>query len=181
MEALAAYLDAKYPIGNFNKQDFYSPEEIQSLIHIIETAPAKYNVLVKNLSEADLTKTYRDGSWNVRQLIHHVADIQLLHFLRMKKALTEPDYKDVTLILMDEWVKTPDGIRAPIEDSLVMFEGITKRHVYLLKSLTDENLKIEYFHPVRKYIINQAQALAMTAWHVQHHYAHIEVAIKKND
>ena len=179
METLIEYSDAKYPIGNFNKQDSYSQQEIDSLISIIETAPAKYENLVQNLSPENLNNTYRQGSWNIRQLIHHVADIQMLHFFRMKKALTEPDYKDVTLINMDEWVKTPDGIGAPLEDSLIMFAGITKRYVFLLKSLTEENLKVEYYHPVRKFHINQAQATAMSAWHVQHHYAHIKIALGK--
>ncbi len=90
-----------------------------------------------------------------------------------EKALTEPDYKDVTLINMDAWVKTPDAIEAPIEDSIMMFKGITKRYVFLLKSLTGESLKLEYYHPVRKYYINQAQAMEMSAWHVRHHFAHI--------
>ncbi|GAB3891660.1 bacillithiol transferase BstA [Larkinella knui] len=167
----------KYPIGPFTAQETYSPEELRHLIAIIEPMPARYRELVENRSPEDLAKTYREGSWTVQQLIHHVSDIQLLHFLRMKKALTEPDYEVVTLINMDAWVATPDSIAAPIADSLVSFDGLTRRYVYLMKSLTDEQLAIKYFHPVRKLWFTQAQAIAMSAWHVQHHLAHINLAL----
>ena len=167
----------RYPIGPFVTQNTYSTGELAQLIHIIETSPAQYRQLVENLSPADLAKTYREGSWTVHQLIHHVADIQLVHFFRMKKALTEPDYKVITLIDMNAWVHTADATEAPIADSLVLFDGVTRRYVYLAKSLTEPMLAITYYHPVREIMINQAQALAMTAWHVQHHLAHIKLAL----
>lgn len=167
----------KYPIGPLTTQETYTPQELERLIAIVEGMPTRYRELVEHLSPEELAKTYREGSWTVQQLIHHVSDIQLLHFLRMKKALTEPDYEIVTLINMDAWVATPDSLTAPIEDSLVSFDGITRRYVYLLKSLTDEQLAIKYFHPVRKLWFSQAQAIAMSAWHTQHHLAHIKLAL----
>lgn len=177
MKNLADLNSLKFPIGPFEKKDNYTPDELRELISINETAPGKYRRIVENLSPEDLLKTYREGSWNIRQLVHHVADIQLLHYLRMKKALTELNYDEVTLIDMDGWAKTADGIVAPVEDSLIMFEGINKRYVFLLKSLDDAALKIKYYHPIRKYMINQTQAIAMSAWHVDHHLAHIKIAL----
>lgn len=169
--------DRKYPIGPFVAQDTYSADELAHLIRIIENSPAQYRQLVENLSPADLAKTYREGSWTVHQLVHHVADIQFVHFFRMKKALTEPDYKVITLIDMNAWAHTPDAVEAPIDDSLLLFEGVTKRYMYLAKSLTEPMLAIDYYHPVRQIMLTQAQALAMTAWHVQHHLAHIKLAL----
>lgn len=140
--------------------------------------PAAYKALSGSLTIQDLLKTYRPGSYNIRQLIHHVADIQLLHFLRMKRAVTEPGYKEVTLIDMDGWANTSDGANAPVDDSIIMLEGITKRYVHLIESLSDEQLNIAYFHPVRAFDINQMQAVAMSAWHLKHHLAHIHLALK---
>ncbi|MBD2699180.1 DinB family protein [Spirosoma sp. BT702] len=170
--------DRRYPIGPFVTQDTYSADELANLIIIIENSPATYRQLVENLSPDDLVKTYREGSWTVQQLVHHVADIQLLHFLRMKKALTEPDYENVTLINMNGWVDTADSLEAPIADSLLMFESITRRYVWLAKSLTEDQLAITYYHTVRQRSFTQAQALAMSAWHVQHHLAHIKLALE---
>jgi hypothetical protein len=170
--------DLQYPIGNFTKKDHYTTGEIETMITEIAASPAKYQSLVSTLTEADLLKTYREGSWNIKQLVHHVADIQMLHFLRMKKALTEKDGLEATLINMDGWAETTDGKAAPVEDSLLMLEGITKRYVFLLKTLGEDALQISYYHPLRGYHITQAQAIAMSAWHLQHHLAHIELALK---
>lgn len=167
----------KYPIGFFNYKETYSPEELNQFITILETIPDSYRLLVENLTPEELTKTYREGSWTIHQLIHHVCDIQFVHFFRMKKALTEPDYEVVTLINMDAWVQTPDSKTAPIEDSLQAFASISRRYVYLMKSLTEEQLAIKYYHPVRKIWFNQAQAMAISAWHTQHHLAHIKLAL----
>lgn len=167
----------RYPIGPFTSQETYSSAEVAQLIEIISKSPDEYRRLTENLAEQDLAKTYRDGSWTVQQLVHHVSDIALVHFLRMKMALTEADYKTVTLINMNGWASTPDGVSAPIADSLTLLEGVTRRYVYLAKSLTEPMLNISYYHPVRQMHINQAQALAMSAWHVQHHLAHIRLAL----
>lgn len=167
----------KYPIGPFSPQDNYSPEELTQLIARIESSPAQYRQLVETLSDEELAKTYREGSWTVQQLVHHVADIQFVHFLRMKKALTEPDYTVITLIDMNAWATTPDAVNAPVTDSLLLLEGVTRRYMYLAKSLTESQLAISYIHPLRQRTFTQAQALAMSAWHVQHHLAHIKLAL----
>lgn len=167
----------KFPIGPFAAQDTYTTNELAQLIATIDASPDQYRQLVENASADELRKTYREGSWTVRQLVHHVADIQFVHFLRLKKALTEPDYKEVTLINMNGWAETPDSTEAPVADSLLLLEGVTRRYVYLAKSLTEEQLSLSYYHPVRQRSYTQAQALAMTAWHVQHHLAHIKLAL----
>lgn len=167
----------KFPIGTFQKKDEYSVEQIASLIADIEKAPSLYREIASGLSSDDLNKSYRPGSWNIRQLIHHVADIQLLHYFRMKKALTEPDGKEAVLINMDDWAKTPDSLCEPIEDSLITLDGLTKRYVYIMRALTEKELAIEYFHPVRKTTFTQAQAIAISAWHLKHHLAHIKIAL----
>ena len=172
-------LDRKYPIGPFVSPSTSSPADILARIDIIGQSTARYQDLADSLSPADLTKTYRDGSWTIGQLIHHVADIQLVHFFRMKKALTEPDYTSVTLIDMNAWVNTPDSSStAPLADSMLMLDGINRRYVRLANSLDETQLAIQYYHPVRQIWINQAQALAMSAWHVQHHLAHIKLALE---
>lgn len=173
--------ELKFPTGPFVKKENYSVEEIGDLIKEIETAPELYGKLTEKLTEADLNKVYRPGSWNIRQLVHHVADIQMLFFLRTKRALTEKNENETTVILMDGWAETADGKSAPIMDSLQMLEGITKRYVYLLRSLSPEQLQKRYYHPVREYYISQAEAIAMSAWHLRHHYAHIQLALNRSD
>ncbi|MCD0487477.1 DinB family protein [Pedobacter sp. MC2016-14] len=167
----------KFPIGPFFKKDEYSSNELKVLIEEIERAPVAYKRLSEFFTEDNLSKTYRPGGWNVKQLIHHVADIQMLHFFRMKRAITEADYTEVTLVDIDGWANTKDGLNAPVEDSLLMLEGITKRYIYLIRSLSERELALSYYHPVRAFDINQKQAIAMSAWHLSHHLAHVKLAL----
>ncbi|MCE7066320.1 DinB family protein [Dyadobacter sp. CY326] len=171
--------DRKYPIGPFALQEDYTKEEIGNFLEIIKTSAAKYRELVQNLEEESLSKTYREGSWNVRQLAHHVADIALLHYFRMKKAVTEPDYNDVTLINMDAWAVTSDSLEMPVADSLNILEGTNQRYFYFASGLDEEDFAKTYFHPVRKIWLNQKHALAMSVWHLQHHLAHIKLALER--
>jgi hypothetical protein len=171
--------DRKFPIGPFVKQEDYSGEDSDTILRQIETAPAAYRQLIQNLQEADLSKTYRDDSWNVRQLVHHVSDIQYLHYLRMKKAITEPGHNEMTLIDMNAWSLTPDALSAPVEDSLLALEGITKRYVFLARTLSEEQLALRYYHPVRQLWFNQKDALAMSSWHLRHHLGHLKWALDK--
>lgn len=166
----------KYPIGPFSIRQQISEAELEELVRTIESAPAKYRAITRDLTESDLKKTYRPGSWNVQQLVSHVADISLLHLFRMKKALTE-DYKEATQINMDGWANTADGRSSPIADSLDMFEAITKKQVHLIRSLDPKQLNIAYYHPVRKFDIDQKNAISMSAWHVRHHLEHIRIAL----
>ncbi|MGC1242229.1 MAG: DinB family protein [Chryseosolibacter sp.] len=167
----------KFPIGPFTAQENINESELDAMINTIASAPADYRAITKGLAANDLKKTYREGGWNVQQLVNHVADMQLLHFFRMKKALTEADYKEITLVNMDAWAHTSDGLSSPIADSLDMFEGITKRFVHLMRSLNEQQQAIAYYHPVRKIMLNQKQAISMSAWHVKHHLAHLGIAL----
>lgn len=178
MQATDQLNQLRFPIGPFVAPENISHAELHALIDIVEAAPAKYRDLTAKLSESDLRKTYRDGAWTVQQLVNHVADMQLLHFFRMKRALTESDYKEITLVNIEGWANTPDGLNATVADSLHMFEGITKRFVHLMRSLNETQHEIAYYHPIRKTMLNQKQAIAMSAWHVRHHLEHIKIALK---
>lgn len=167
----------KFPIGPFAARENIGDSELNKMIDTIAAAPGKYAKALQNLSQGDLQKTYREGSWNVQQLIQHVADMQLLHYFRMKKALTDPEYKEVTLVNIDGWANTSEGPASPVEDSLAMFDAITRRFVQLMRSLNEAQKEIAYFHPVRKSWLNQKNAIAMTAWHVEHHLEHIRLAL----
>lgn len=168
----------KYPIGPLHIKDNYNRQELMVFTTKIANSPADYFDIAQGLNEVDLRKHYRAGSWNVRQLFHHVADIQMLHFLRMKKALTEDGEQNTVIILMDKWAETADGKESDIDDSLQMLDAITKRYVQLIRSIDDVQLLKKYFHPQRGYTISQAQAIAMSAWHLQHHLGHIKIAIE---
>jgi uncharacterized damage-inducible protein DinB len=166
----------QYPIGRFSPQADYAAEEIQAMIRRLEEIPDTFTHLLAGCSEAHLAKTYRPGSWNIRQLVHHVADLHLLYYLRMKKALTEPE-ATATLIDMNSWAELPDARQAPVAGSLLLLEGVNERFIYFLQRLDEAAWNKAYYHASRQIHLSLKQTLYMALWHASHHLAHIELAL----
>ena len=78
-------IDRQYPIGRFILKEDYTKEELENFLEVISSSASKYRLLTENLGNEDLAKTYREGSWNIRQLVHHVSDIAFIHYFRLKK------------------------------------------------------------------------------------------------
>ena len=170
----------KYPIGKFDCPSNITSEIQQAWISILEHFPNRFENLVKNLSEKQLSTPYRPDGWTVRQTIHHVYDSHHNAYMRFKWALTEAT---PTIKVYDEkaWAETPDAKDAPIELSLTAISALHAKWVYLIKGLSQEQLQKEFHHPARNRNYSLAEMVGSYAWHSNHHYAHIETLMKKEN
>jgi DinB superfamily len=167
----------QYPVGKWSPKEITDYQEIKNLAAEILKYAAQYRTLTKNLDNKQLAKKYREGSWTIRQLVHHVADSHLFHYLRLKHALTE-DKPVGVLGKINDWAEMADYTEGPIEDSLLMIESVHRRYVILFESLSEEVYDRSYFHPFRQLYLTIPQSLDMIVWHLRHHLAHIEIALK---
>lgn len=167
----------QYPVGKWSSKDHYSSEKIEQNIADILDYALKYTELTQHLSEENLEKTFREGSWTIRQLVHHVADTHLWHFIRIKQALTEENPVGV-VGNVSAFSALPDSAKAPIEDSLQMIESTHKRYAYVFSNIPVIDYGRTYYHPFRQINVTLPQALDMTVWHAKHHLGHIEIALK---
>ncbi len=71
-----------------------------------------------------------------------------------------------------------DYATAPIESSLLMFEGVQQRFSALLKTMSEEDFKRTYIHPEYNKIVALSEATQLYAWHGMHHVAQIEGIFK---
>lgn len=167
-------MDNRYPIGQFDCPNEVKEKDIQMWIKEISTLPSRLNVLAASLDELKLTKTYREDSWNVRQLIHHIVDSHLNGYMRMKLALTEEN-PVVKTYEESEWAKLTD-YEMPVKVSLQLLESLHERWTYLLENLTATQLQRTYQYPdgVKMRI---EQSIALYAWHGNHHFVHIQQAL----
>ena len=168
----------KYPIGAFVPPSSISTEDINEWINVLETFPEKLSNLVKDFSEATLQTCYRPNGWTVKQVIHHLADSHHNSYTRFKWALTE-DKPIIKAYDEVRWAELFDSKTAPIQLSLVHLKAIHAKLVYLLKGLTEDELNRSFIHPETKKEISLKLNIATYAWHSNHHYAHIEQALKK--
>ncbi|MEC5423249.1 putative metal-dependent hydrolase [Virgibacillus sp. C22-A2] len=169
-------MDVRYPIGKLQVPEKVTLENIQEWLKQIETYTIRLRETVDSLSDQELSKTYRDGSWTVHQLVHHIADSQLIMFQRLKLALTDEN-PTVPVFDQDKWAVQPDT-KLPIESSIKILEGINERIVSLGNSLTEEQLDRIFTHQINGKI-TAATKIAKLAWHEEHHLAHIKIALSK--
>lgn len=167
-------MDVKYPIGQLQVPEQVTSENVREWLNQIETYTQRLREVVDGLSDEDLNKTYREGSWNVRQLVHHITDSQLNMYQRLKLALTE---NNPTVPAFDEekWAIQPDT-NLPVESSIKMLEGLNERIVELGKHLTESQLQRIFTHQVNGEV-RVATKIAKLAWHEEHHLAHIQNAL----
>lgn len=166
----------RYPIGKFQAVDEFDLQTVLSHIHTIERLPFKLRQVVESLDTSSLNRQYREGSWNVRQLVHHIADSHMNGYIRTKWALTE---KNPTIKDYDEngWMKLGDSNELPIEVSLRLIESLHERWAYLFRNLEDAQWKRTFIHPEKGDTRTLYQHAGMYAWHGEHHLAHVKKAV----
>lgn len=169
-------MDVKYPIGTLQVPENVTLDHVQEWLKQTGSYTNRLRETVDGLTDEQLAKTYRDGAWNVRQLVHHIADSQLNMYQRLKLALTDdnptvPDFNE------EKWAVQPDT-ELPVESSIQMLEGINTRIVALGHTLTEEQLGRIFTHAVNGEI-KVARKVAKLAWHEEHHLAYIKIALEK--
>ena len=169
-------MDVRYPIGKLQVPEKVTFENIQEWSNEIETYTVRLRENVDALSDEELSKTYREGAWTVRGLVHHIADSQLNMYQRLKLALTD-DNPTVPGFDEEKWAIQPDT-ELPVESSIKMLEGINERIVSLGQSLTEDQLERVFTHQTNGKIA-VATKVAKLAWHEEHHLAHIKIALSK--
>jgi uncharacterized damage-inducible protein DinB len=169
--------DPRFPIGKFHYEGPPAHEQRRKFIDDIEHTPAAIRAAVQGLSPKQLETPYRDGGWNVRQVVHHVPESHMNAYIRYKLALTE-DEPTIKTYAEDRWAKMADVEATPLEVSLALLENLHVRWVILLRSLSEEDWKRTFKHPDLG-LMPLEKNLALYSWHGRHHTAHITELRKK--
>lgn len=162
----------KYPVGKFSVPEKITPELIELCIADIASFPVKLKNEVSNLSESQLDTPYRPGGWTVRQVVHHCADSHMNSLIRFKLALTE-EKPVIKPYFEDRWAELPDTREMEIAPALQLLHGLHRKWVYLLKSLTAEQLQRTFVNPEHNKEYTLSLSISLYAWHCNHHLAHI--------
>lgn len=168
----------KYPIGKFSPKSDYTKEEINEFIRNIEKLPENLKKLLNGIDENDYQKQYREGSWNVKQLVHHIGESHTNAYIRVKLALTE---ENPTIKPYEEnlWIKTEENNLLSASVSIMLVEAIHEKFVCLAKTLDETHLQRTFFHPQSKRTFRICDLLCLYSWHGLHHTAHIKIALGK--
>ena len=170
----------KYPIGIATIPDEITQDHLEEWIAIIDQFPNRLENLVQHLSEKQLDTQYRKDGWTIRQVIHHCADSHHNSYTRFKWALTE-DKPIIKTYYEARWAGLFDSKIAPIHLSLNVLKALHAKWVYFLNGLPDEQLSQVFIHPEGNEEISLKKNIGIYAWHCNHHFAHIENLMIRNN
>lgn len=162
--------DPRYPIGQVKLTGKLTSAERQRAFTAMAALPNQLYDAVRGLSETQLDTPYRDGGWNLRQVVHHLADSHINAYGRHKFTISE---NMPTLQAYDEsvWAGMVDA-NAPIGGSLLILQGIHMRLVDSLRSQPERVFQRRAKHS-ESGELSLDDIVAMYAWHGAHHVAHI--------
>lgn len=166
------------PAGVFEAKTNFTGKERDEAISEIALLPAQVRAAVAGLDDARLDAKYRN--WTIRQIVHHLADSHVNAHARFRLAMTE---ERPTIKPYDEgrWAVLDDALRAPVEPSIAILDGLHARWVRLLRSLTAEQFRRVYFHPEMGREVSLEEAISSYAWHGRHHTAQITWLRERHD
>ena len=164
----------RYPIGRpqLPTEPLLAAERAVLLQQITEL-PAQLTAAAQAVGGERLQLPYRPGGWTGRQVIHHLADSHMNCYFRFRLALTE-DNPTVRPYDEQAWAELPDVAATPITVSLALLEALHTRWVTLLQHLSAAQWQRTFYHPGSERTITLDQALALYAWHGQHHLTHLK-------
>lgn len=164
---------AQYPIGKFKYSGSATEDDLAIWIREIEQLPEQVKSMALSLSTKKLDTPYREGGWNGRQVIHHIADSHLNSICRYKLAMTEdnPTIKPYQEAL---WAELPD-YEGSIEPALNLIEAIHAKWVILLGKMEPAHFAKTFHHPESGKDWDLYKTTALYAWHGKHHVGHLEI------
>jgi uncharacterized protein (DUF1800 family) len=165
----------KYPIGKFSVPEKIDNKERNTFINTLAEFPERLSAVLQDLKETDLNRTYRRGSWAIKQVVHHCADSHIKSVSRFRWALTE-NQPMIKAYNENLWAQMSD-YQAPIEDSIYLIKGLHARWVFMLKNMEPSDYQKTFVHPETMRTITLESNLALYAWHCDHHLAHIHLAL----
>ncbi|MBT8262841.1 MAG: putative metal-dependent hydrolase [Bacteroidia bacterium] len=168
----------KFPVGKFEIPKTISDADLNEAITILEVFPEQLKMLTYNLKDEELDSPYREGSWTIRQLVHHISDSHHHSYNRIRWALSE-DNPMIKAYDQDAFAELEDYKTWPIAWSFIHIEAIHHKIVNLLRMLTEEQWQRTFRHPEMEKEMNLRELALMYAWHSMHHYAHIKNALDK--
>lgn len=128
------------------------------------------------LSDEQLAKSYGPGKWNVRFILHHLADAETVLYDRIRRAISEPRPL-VWAFDQDMWAKGLDYAHVPLEIFRRIYEAARGGVIHQARQRYEKDGHLEFVH-------NEAgvRTLKMefdkVAAHNEHHLGQIETALR---
>lgn len=118
----------------------------QDPIAVLQQTPRQLEHLLETLSPADFETSYEEGKWTLREILAHMADVELLLGYRLRQAMAEPSH---TLQVMDQdtWATRYKKLEPSL--SVETFRALRSWNLALFSTFGLEDWNKEVTHPER--------------------------------
>lgn len=133
----------------------------------------KKTIAFFDLGDLLLQRNYGEGKWNVRQILHHLADSEMIFLQRLKTVIAEPG-KVIWACDQDQWNDALNYVDEPLGE---------KRSLYATCRTLNIQLLDKFFGIDRNFVHSEAglrtlkEEFARIAIHNQGHLDQIEIAL----
>jgi len=115
--------------------------EILQLLKVTKS----YTLQCFDLSDQDLKKTYGDGKWNIRQILHHLTDVEYLFIGRLKKIIAEPK-QVIWAFNQDDWNNAFDYLNASLNGKKELYSISRDMNYQLIENYYEQYFQKEFVH-----------------------------------
>jgi hypothetical protein len=98
-----------------------------------------------DLSETELNKSYGEGKWTIRQILHHLTDVEYLFIGRLKKIIAEPK-QVIWAFNQDDWDKAFDYLHEPLTGKKELYSLCREMNYQLIEKYYDQYKSKEFVH-----------------------------------
>ena len=97
------------------------------------------------LGETDLNETYAPGKWTIRQILHHLADVETVLFERIRRTISEPE-PQIQGFDQDAWSIKLDYHQRPLSLSRSLYESSRDGMIYYAWLHYKKDGDLEFIH-----------------------------------
>jgi hypothetical protein len=142
----------------------------QDPVRFLEETSVQIDRLVRSWPRQRDEQSYAPGKWTARQLLVHLANIEMVFSIRLRFALTSDGYV-VQSFEQDDWMRVEPPM--PALTALDAYLGMRRMNLQLCRALTPDQRKRTLTHPEFG-VIDIDWLLAWCAGHERHHLPQLE-------
>ena len=128
-----------------------------------------------SLGETELARTRAPGKWNVRFLLHHLADAELALAERLRRIISEPGFV-IWFWNQDLWAAAQDYSTKPLAESKAVFETLRNANIGLTRRHYERNGAMQWVHS-QDGLRTLKDEFDKLAAHTEHHLVQIRAAL----
>ena len=128
-----------------------------------------------DLSNKYLSKTYAQGKWTIKEILHHLADAETVLYDRIRRVISEPR-QVIWGFNQDLWTQNLDYVNLPLEPNRMVFKSVRDMVILLAEQHYESSGHLEFIHSETG-LRTLKDEFNKIAWHNEHHLKQIRTAI----